>query len=62
MEFAYNPADVDAAGTYFDQVVSQILSEKYAIQKPPEVHVCRECDLRTFCEGEGTIRLRKEVS
>lgn len=62
MEFAYNPNDVDAAGAHFDQVVSQILSEDYGIQKSPEVHVCRECDLRTFCEGEGTIRLRKEAS
>jgi DNA helicase-2/ATP-dependent DNA helicase PcrA len=61
MEFAYNPADVDAAGAHFDQVVSRILSEEYAIQKVPEVHVCRECDLRAFCEGEGTIQVRKGV-
>jgi DNA helicase II / ATP-dependent DNA helicase PcrA len=61
MEFEYNPADVDAAGAHFDQVVSQIVSEDYAIRIPPEVRVCRECDLRAFCEGEGTIQLRKGV-
>jgi len=62
MEFAYNPDDVDAAGMHFDQVVSQILSEEYSIQRLPEAHVCAECDLRTFCEGEGAIQLRKEAS
>ena len=62
MEFAYSPDDVDAAGAYFDQVVSHILSEDYGVQKPPEVHICRECDLRAFCEGEGTIRLKRGVS
>ncbi len=58
MEFDYKPEDVDRAGAYFDSVVSQILSGQYAVRRKPEVHVCRECDLRPFCEGEGTIRLQ----
>ena len=61
MEFEYNAADVDRAGAHFNAVVSQILSEQYAVRNEPEVHVCRECDLRPFCEGEGTIRFRKEA-
>jgi len=60
MEFAYNPADVDAAGAHFDRVVAKILAEEFSVTKPPEPKVCRECDLRAYCEREGVIRVRKE--
>jgi DNA helicase-2/ATP-dependent DNA helicase PcrA len=58
MVFPYRPEVVDAAGTYFDQGVSQILARDFTITRPPEPRVCRECDLRTYCEGDGTITLR----
>ena len=57
MEFEYRPEDVDAAGDHFDRVVSHVLAKDYTISKAPEMHVCKECDLRGFCEGEGVIRL-----
>jgi DNA helicase-2/ATP-dependent DNA helicase PcrA len=57
MEFNYKTEDVDAAGVYFDSVVSKILSGEYAIHKPPEARVCRECDLRAYCEREGLIKV-----
>ncbi len=59
MEFAYNPADVDAAGAHFDRVVAKILADDFSITRPPEPKVCQECDLRAYCEQEGIIRLRK---
>jgi hypothetical protein len=58
MVFPYRPEVVEAAGIYSDQVVVQILAKEFAITRPPEPRVCRECDLRTSCEGDGTITLR----
>ena len=58
MVFPYEPEKVDAAGEYFDHVVSQILAQDFTIEEPPERKVCRECDFRAYCEGQGTIQLR----
>jgi len=57
MSFAYRPEDVDRAGTRFDRVVDCILRKDFAIVKPPERTVCKECDFRTYCWREGTIKL-----
>jgi DNA helicase II / ATP-dependent DNA helicase PcrA len=62
MVFPYRPEIVDAAGIYFDQVVAQILAREFTVKRPPEPRVCRECDLLTYCEGEGTITLKRSVS
>jgi len=51
---------VEAAGAHFDEVVAQILERDFAIKKPPEVRVCKECDFRIFCSREGTIMLQGE--
>jgi DNA helicase-2/ATP-dependent DNA helicase PcrA len=56
MIFPYDPAKVEAAGAHFDQVVTQILAKDYAVKKPPEAKVCKECDFRTYCQMQGTIQ------
>ena len=57
MLFAYRPDEVAQAGTYFDGVVDRIMARDFAVSQRPERKVCTECDFRTYCEGQGTIRI-----
>ena len=59
MVFPYRPEVVEAAGVHFDWVVAQILERDFAIKKPPEARVCKECDFRIYCSREGTIVLQE---
>jgi DNA helicase-2/ATP-dependent DNA helicase PcrA len=59
MEFPYRPELVDEAGRYFDQVVTKIRAKDFRIIAAPERKVCKECDLRSYCYREGTIKLRE---
>jgi len=59
MEFPYRPELVDEAGRYFDAVVKKIRAEDFRILTVPERKVCKECDLRSYCFQEGTIKLRE---
>ncbi len=60
MVFPYHPEVVDAAGTHFDQVVTQILAKNFDITTSPETKVCKECDFRHYCYHQGVIKLREE--
>jgi len=53
MVFPYRAEDVAEAGAHFDRVVAKILAEDFSVTRTPEAKVCRECDLRAYCEGEG---------
>jgi len=55
--FLYEPERVAEAGVYFDSVVARILARDFAVKQPPEAKVCRECDFRRYCQGQGTIRV-----
>lgn len=55
MVLPYDPAKVDEAGRYFDEVVARIQRKEFSITKPPESAICKECDLRLFCHAEGVI-------
>lgn len=57
MFFAYDPRQVAAAGAYFDSVVARILARDFSISQLPEDRVCAECDFRTYCEHQGTLRV-----
>lgn len=57
MVFPYEPEKVDAAGAYFDRVVAQILARDFTVRQRPERKVCAECDFRTYCERQGTLKL-----
>lgn len=59
--FPYRPGDVAKAGAHFDRVVAKILEEDFALTKPPEPKVCRECDLRAYCEGEGKAKTKRGI-
>jgi DNA helicase II / ATP-dependent DNA helicase PcrA len=59
MEFPYRPELVDEAGRYFDEVVAKIRAKAFRVISTPERKVCKECDLRSYCFGEGTIKLRE---
>jgi len=57
MFFPYEPKKVAEAGAYFDSVVARILARDFAVKQPPERKVCSECDFRTYCQGQGTIKI-----
>lgn len=56
MVLPYDPTKVEHAGRYFDEVVTRIQSEEFAVRKPPEPGICKECDLRALCTAEGILR------
>ena len=60
MVFPYRPEVVEEAGTYFDSVVNQILAKDFALKKPPEYRVCKECDLRSYCSAGGIVKLKEQ--
>lgn len=60
MIFPYRPELVDGAGAHFDRVVAQILEKDFAIKRPPESKVCKECDFRHYCYHAGVIKMREE--
>jgi len=55
MELPYDPTKVVEAGRYFDEVVSRIQAEEFAVKKVPEAGICKECDLKHLCRAEGII-------
>ena len=59
MCFPYEPERVAEAGAHFDRVVARILAEDFAVRQAPEVRVCKECDFRTYCAGERTIKQKR---
>jgi DNA helicase-2/ATP-dependent DNA helicase PcrA len=56
MAFPYGPAKVDEAGRHFDAVVAKITRRDFAVRRPPEAKICQECDFRTYCFRQGTIK------
>ena len=55
MVLPYRPERVDAAGRHFDATVRRIQAGKFGVETPPELRICRECDLRMLCRAEGVI-------
>lgn len=55
MEIPYSAEKVDGAGTRFDRVVSKIQARDFRVTDVPERKVCKECDLKSLCSGEGLI-------
>jgi DNA helicase-2/ATP-dependent DNA helicase PcrA len=56
MVLPYDARRVEEAGRHFDEVVSRIQAEEFAITTPPEAAICKECDIRSLCSAEGIIR------
>lgn len=56
MAFAYDPKDVDDAVSHFSEVVREIQAQNFHVSDPPDRKVCDECDFRTLCESDGTIK------
>jgi len=46
---------VDGAGERFDAVVAKIQAQDFKIERLPERKVCKECDLKSICSGQGLI-------
>lgn len=59
MVFPYYREVLEEAGAHFDQVVARILAKDFTIKKLPEPKVCKECDLRIYCQHEGTIKVKE---
>jgi DNA helicase-2/ATP-dependent DNA helicase PcrA len=53
LSLPYDPGRVEEAGRYFDAIVSRIQAKRYSISEAPEPGICKECDLRSFCEADG---------
>jgi DNA helicase-2/ATP-dependent DNA helicase PcrA len=56
MVFPYEPAKVAEAGHHFDAVVAKITRREFAVRKAPEPKICKECDFKTYCFRQGTIK------
>lgn len=48
-----------AMGRYFDAIVKKIEEKDFRVVSVPERKVCKECDLRSYCYREGTIKLKE---
>ena len=55
MAFPYRPERIEEAGRYFDEVVARIQAEEFRVKEPPELAICKECDMRLLCHAEGII-------
>jgi DNA helicase-2/ATP-dependent DNA helicase PcrA len=55
MVLPYDPQKVEEAGRHFDETVRRIQAREFAVTKPPETTICKECDLRMLCRSEGII-------
>jgi DNA helicase-2/ATP-dependent DNA helicase PcrA len=51
----YDHSRVEAAGRCFDETVRRIEAQEFRVETPPEPSICKECDLRMLCHGEGII-------
>jgi len=56
MVLPYDPAQVEKAGRHFDDTVRRIQAREFAVTKPPEAAICKECDLRLLCRSENIIQ------
>ena len=56
MALSYRPERFEEAGRHFDAVVENIRAKDFRIITPPESGICKECDLRSYCVTEGSIR------
>lgn len=56
MVFPYEPERVAEAGRHFDSVVAKITRREFAVRKSPEPKICKECDFKTYCYRQGTIK------
>jgi DNA helicase-2/ATP-dependent DNA helicase PcrA len=56
MEFPFAQSLIEDAGKRFDVVVKNIEEKEFTVVKPPEMAICRECDFRSYCSSEGTIK------
>jgi DNA helicase-2/ATP-dependent DNA helicase PcrA len=54
----YRPEVVEEAGAHFDGVVAKILEKVFSLKRPPEYRVCKECDFRSYCQGEGAVKVK----
>jgi DNA helicase-2/ATP-dependent DNA helicase PcrA len=55
MVLLYDPKRVERAGRHFDETVRRIQAREFAVTRPPEAAICKECDLRMLCSNEGII-------
>jgi len=58
MEFPVSEENIRRAGEHFDHVVDRIRTEDFSVKSPPASDTCKECDFRTYCDGQGTIRFK----
>jgi len=55
MVLPYDPRRLEEAGRHFDETVRRIQAREFAVTRPPEAAICKECDLRMLCRSDGII-------
>lgn len=58
MEFSFNKRYIESATEYFTNVANLIQNKRFEISKKPAMNVCHDCDFRTYCGSQGTIRYK----
>ncbi len=58
MVLPYDPRRVEDAGRHFDDTVRRIQAREFAVARPPEARICKECDLRPLCRADKIISVR----
>lgn len=61
MLFPYRPEQVDEAGRRFDATVKKIAARDFRVVTLPARKVCKECDLKFYCIGEGLISGGRDI-
>lgn len=57
-EFPVDEQITKTAGSHFDGIVSVIQSKKFEVKTPPPSNICKECDFRSYCTSQGTIKFK----
>lgn len=57
-EFPVDEQEIKNAGSHFDEVVSEIQKKKFEVKNPPASNICKECDFRSYCTSQGTIKFK----
>ena len=58
MVLPYDARRVADAGRHFDDTVRRIQAREFGVSVLSEPAICKECDLRSLCVGDGTLRSR----
>jgi DNA helicase-2/ATP-dependent DNA helicase PcrA len=57
-EYKVDESAIRTAGEHFDKIVEFIKAGHFEVKNAPAPDVCRNCDFRSYCDAEGTIKFK----